>query len=118
MGQRRRVNPLLDGPMARILRLLVAGEQSGMDGENELVNEGRVWMVGCEQVNGGACNRLIALGLLRSADWSDSSFRIYLLDPAGQRALEDPQYVPPMVAARITGARSVITRPDGSYDLE
>lgn len=118
MAARSSRNPHLTPAMARILTLMRAdaADPAGYDGH--LVNEGRRWMVGVESVSGTAAQELLSLCAIRRCDISGGGVVYYEIGTEGHLLLDDPAYVPSIVAVKRAGARSVVLHPDGRQDLE
>lgn len=111
-------NPHLTSPMAHILRAMRAdaADPDGYDGH--LVHEGRRWVVGVESVSGPAAQALLQLCAVRQSDISGGGVTYYELGTEGGLLLDDPAYVPAILAVRQAGARAVVLHPDGRQDLE
>lgn len=111
-------NPHLTPAMARILTLMRADAAAPDGYDGHLVNDGRKWVVGIEPVSGKEAQALLNLCAVRQCDISGGGVIYYELGKEGELLLDDPTYVPAIVAVRLAGARSVVLHPDGRQDLE
>lgn len=112
-GRKNRRNPHLTSVMATVLRKMRA-DRDAMDGfGGYLTNDKRVWMVGVDRVSGTAGLQLLHLCAIRRCDFGSGSI-YYEIGSEGEHLLDNPDYVPALLAMRQKGARSVVLDPDGT----
>lgn len=110
-------NPHLTPEMAAILRKMKADRDDPDGYEGHLVNDKRSWVVGIDKVPGPAALALLQICAIRQCDFGAGA-QYYEIGSEGEHLLNDPAYVPSIVAVRQRGARAVIVDPDGTQHFE